>query len=229
MNSILLIDFNPTTHEVLCPLLREHAFEVVCVTSIAEAKLEFAHNLPRIIIVDRELPDGSGLAFAKFAYETGGVGVIIWTSNNTPEARLIGFRYGVDYYLSQDTPHAELIANIQSLLRRLPPLLSVRTSWFCSKVSASLITPDELIVSLTPTEMRLMHELVTKSGQVVTRDDFAEALLKTNVFGFDKNLKVIVNRLKQKVLRQTGTELPIICVRNIGYRFGVHISYLLED
>jgi two-component system OmpR family response regulator len=227
MNSILLVDFNPSTHELLCPLLRSNAFEVTCVTSIADAMDVFVHRTPRIIIVDRELPDGSGLAFAKFAYDTGGVGVIVWTANNSPEARLVGFRYGIDYYLSHETSHAELVACVQNLLRRLPPVLNVHSSWLCSREDASLITPEGFVVRLTPTESRLMCVFVEHLGQVVGRDAFAGVLLKTNVSGFDKNLKVIVNRLKQKVFAQTGVELPLKSVRNIGYRFTSRISLQL--
>ncbi len=224
MNRILVVDFDPLTHSLFCAMLRDHAYEVFCVSSIAEAILVFKDFLPRVVILERELPDGSGLALGKHFYDTSAVGVIILTKNNSDDARLAGLRYGIDLYLSKEISDQEIVCHINNLIRRVPQISIYQSPWFCSADHSSLTTPNGLIVALTPTEAVIMCLFSKKSGGTLTRDDFAVALQKTTVSGFDKNLKVIINRLRQKTLEKTAIELPLISVRNIGYRFNATLS-----
>ncbi len=224
MNRILVVDFDPLMHSIFCAMLRDHAYEVLSVSSIAEAIVTFKAFLPRIVILERELPDGSGLALAKHFYDTSAVGVIVLTRNNSDDARLAGLRYGIDLYLSKEISDQEIICYINNLMRRVPRLSTYQPPWFCSVDSASLITPNGLRIALTPTETIIMCLFSKKSGVTLTRDDFAVALQKTTASGFDKNLKVIINRLRQKTLKTTSIELPLMSVRNVGYRFNTTLS-----
>jgi DNA-binding response OmpR family regulator len=205
-------------------MLRNNAYEVLCVGSIAEAIVVFKDFLPRIVIIERELPDGSGLALAKHFYDTSAVGVIVLTQNNSDDARLAGLRYGVDLYLSKDISDQEIVCYINNLIRRVPQLATYQSPWFCSIDHASLTTPNGVRISLTPTEVVMMCLFSKKSGATLTRDDFAVALQKTTASGFEKNLKVIINRLRQKTVKTTSIELPLISVRNVGYRFNAALS-----
>jgi len=224
MNRILVVDFDPMTHGAFCTMLRDNGYEVICVTSVVEAIAVFKDFLPRIVILERELPDGSGLALGKHFYDTSAVGVIMFTHNNSEEARLAGLRCGVDLYLPKATANTEIICHINNLLRRVDLLISYQSPWFCSSDNATLMTPTGVSIALTPTESIIMCLFAKRSGAPLTRDDFAMALQKTTASGFEKNLKVIINRLRQKTLEIASIELPLISVRNVGYRFNAILS-----
>jgi DNA-binding response OmpR family regulator len=224
MNRILVVDFDPITHQSFCNMLRDNGYEVICVSNAAEAIALFKTFLPRIVILERELPDGSGLALGKHFYETSAVGVIVFTHNDGDDARLSGLRYGVDLYLSKNISGAEMICYINNLLRRVSLLITYQTPWFYSSDTATLMTPTGQAIALTPTESTIMCLFAKRSGSPLTRDDFATALQKTTAQGFEKNLKVIMNRLRQKTLEIAAIELPLTSVRNVGYRFNAILS-----
>lgn len=224
MNRILVVDIDPMTHGLFCTMLRDNGYEVICVSTAVEAIAVFKEFLPRIVILERELPDGSGLALGKHFYDTSAVGVIVFTHHNSDDARLAGLRCGVDLYLSKEVPNSEIICHINNLLRKVALLTSYQSPWFCSSDNATLITPTGLSITLTPTESIIMCLFAKKSSAPLTRDDFAAALQKTTASGFEKNLKVIINRLRQKTLEIAAIELPLISVRNVGYRFNAILS-----
>jgi DNA-binding response OmpR family regulator len=105
-----------------------------------------------------------------------------------------------------------------------------RSPWFCSGQTFCLTSPNGKLVRLTPTELLIICLFSKKNETLLTKDDFSLALNKMNVQGFDKNLKVVVNRLKKKVLEETNVVFPLVNIRNVGYEFrGVLSSFLQEE
>ncbi len=179
--------------------------------------LEGAHD---VLIIDRMVPGGDGLAVVRAVREAGkATPVIFLTAVGGVRDRVEGFESGGDDYLVKPYAFSELLARVQALGRRSPsidlrPVLDVGDLQL--DLAARTARRGSTRLDLTPQEFRLLEFLVRHSGQVVTR-----AMLLDKVWGFHFDTKTNLvdahmSRLRAKVDRPFGQDL-IHTVRGAGY------------
>jgi DNA-binding response OmpR family regulator len=76
-------------------------------------------------------------------------------------------------------------------------------------------------VHLTKTEFRLLAELVTAAGRVVSREELLQQVWGYDYFGDTRLLDVHIRRLRRKVERDPDHPVLVLTVRGVGYRMGV--------
>jgi two-component system OmpR family response regulator len=139
--------------------------------------------------------------------------------------RIIGLEMGADDYLAKPFNPRELLARINSVLRRaraLPPEQAAAhrvrfAGWTLDLAARELIAPDELVVSLSGAEFRLLAAFVEHPNRVLDRNQLMDLTLGRESAPFDRSIDVQVSRLRAR-LRDEGREPRIIkTVRNEGY------------
>jgi two-component system, OmpR family, response regulator len=119
MSKILVVEDDPDTLSALCDILRSEHHVVDPVANLADAKglvSGFGHDL---IILDWELPDGTGLDMLKFCRETGTmVPILMLTAKSDIASKEAGFDAGADDYLTKPFQPRELAVRVRALLRR---------------------------------------------------------------------------------------------------------------
>ncbi len=179
--------------------------------------LEGAHD---VLIIDRMVPGGDGLAVVRAVREAGkATPVIFLTAVGGVRDRVEGFESGGDDYLVKPYAFSELLARVQALGRR-SPTIDLRTTLEVGDLSLDLAgrtaRRGATRLDLTPQEFKLLEYLVRHSGQVVTR-----AMLLDKIWGFhfDPRTNLVdahMSRLRAKIDRPFGQEL-IHTVRGAGY------------
>lgn len=172
-----------------------------------------------LVITDRMLPAMDGLSIIESLRSAGRVmPILVLSALDSVDERVRGLRAGGDDYLGKPFATAELLARVESLLRRH------------QSISVSVLTVDDLeldlldkratragkLLDLTEREYRLLEFLARHAGQVVTR-----SMLLRNVWDiqYDPQTNVIdvhVSRLRQAVDKEFSTSL-IHTIRGIGY------------
>lgn len=172
-----------------------------------------------LLIVDRQLPDGDGLAFVAGARARGLTAPILFaTAQDKVSARIEGLDGGADDYVVKPVAVAELVARIRALLRRPAALAPVR--WQVGNIEFTVASRafrvNGVAVPLSRREGLLFEHLMRRAGQVVTRQTLQDAL-----FGYDDNssenaIEASVSRLR-KWLMAAGADRRVLTVRGIGY------------
>jgi DNA-binding response OmpR family regulator len=171
------------------------------------------------ILLDLRLPDGDGLTLLKSLRSRGNkTPVIVLTARDAVADRVRGLNAGADDYLIKPFAIEELVARINSILRRPNENLELRLRLanleFDTAHREALVGGQPL--TLPRRELGLLELLLRRAGRVVTRDALQDALygegdeIESNAV--DANL----SRLRKRLL-EAGAQIRIRAVRGVGY------------
>ncbi len=222
MLNVLLIDDDISMADMLTELL---GYENMKVTHVAAGQQGLNAALEGnfdVVLLDVMLPELNGFAVLEQLRKTTQVPVIMLTAKGDPADRVRGLNAGADDYLPKPFTDAELIARIQSVMRRFHTSTQPQTirhlqsgELTLDKLRATVSVADET-VSLTGTEFELLHELLMHAGQVLSKDKLSRAVLGRRQLPYDRSLDMHVSQLRKK-LGNHIPEVPIVTRRGQGY------------
>lgn len=198
---------------------------------IQDAKTGFLNYGDKLslIIMDLNLPDGSGYDYLKFVRERSNVPVLILTANDLEMDEVTGLTLGADDFLTKPFSLAVLRARVASLVRRSQMIgaadgAAKETSIY--ELDDMTFDFEKLIfkkageeIALSVNEQRLLKVFLDNRGQVLTRDALMDRLWGNDGEFVDENaLSVTINRLRSKIDTKGETK-HISTVYGQGYRF----------
>jgi two-component system OmpR family response regulator len=177
------------------------------------------------MIIDRMLPELDGLAIVKSVRAAGKTTpLLILSALGDVDARVEGLRAGGDDYLVKPFAFVELLARLDSLLRRARQTPATETNLQVADLELDQLTRTVrrggIAIALQPREYRLLEYLMANAGRVVTRTMLLEQVWD---YYFDPQTNVIdvhISRLRAKIDRDFNPPL-LHTVRGAGYRLGV--------
>jgi DNA-binding response OmpR family regulator len=156
-----------------------------------------------LVILDVMLPGKDGFEVCKEIRKTSKVPIIMLTARGDVTDRVVGLEIGADDYLPKPFEPRELVARIQSVLRRLAPspapvglLKSDGLTLDLSKRRASLKEKD---LALTTTEFEILAFFMKNPGVVLNRDRIMEYLKGIECEAFNRSIDIAVSRLRKKL------------------------------
>jgi two-component system OmpR family response regulator len=212
---VLVLEDDAPLRELLVRTLREEGFSAEGLNTGAALLERAAHETPDAFVIDIGLPDADGRDVC-LALRARGVQapVLFLTARANLVDRLSGFSSGGDDYLPKPFAFAELIARLESLIRRRTATLPPATGLAVDDATHTLVLGARS-VPLTPTEFRIMSRLVSPGG-VVDRDDLMAAAWPRGTFVNPNTLDAYIARLRRK-LASLGTDAAIHTVHGVGY------------
>lgn len=218
MPLLLIEDDSLVSHEI-CEALRARGYEVVCEDEGAAGIEAACSGRFDLVITDRMLPQLDGLDIVRALRASGSkTPVIVLSALDSVDERVQGLRAGSDDYLGKPFAIDELVARVESLLRRssAPPATTLAVDDLELDLLARRASRAGRALDLTSREFRLLEFLVRHAGQVVTRRMLLEHVWDIH---FDPETNVVdvhVSRLRQAVDRDFARPL-IHTVRGVGY------------
>jgi two-component system phosphate regulon response regulator PhoB len=179
-----------------------------------------------LILVDWMLPDMSGLELTRLLKrdkETKEVPVIMLTARADEHDKVAGLDSGADDYVTKPFSPRELIARIAAVLRRVSPASAeeiVDINGLKLDGSSHRVTVGDRVVTLGPTEYRLLSFFMTHPERVYTRSQLLDRVWGGNVYVEERTVDVHIRRLR-KALEGFDVDQYIQTVRGAGYRFSV--------
>ena len=202
--------------------------------TIGDAKTGFLNYGAELslIILDLNLPDGSGYDYLKFVRERSNVPVLILTANDLEMDEVTGLTLGADDFLTKPFSLAVLRARVASLIRRSE--ITKEASGVSSSSDKALVYNlddmtfdfDKLIfkkgdeeIILSVNEQRLLKIFLDNKGRVLTRNLLMDRIWGNDGEFVDENaLSVTINRLRSKI--DDGADVKhISTIYGQGYRF----------
>lgn len=189
-----------------------------------------------LILLDVMLPDGTGYEFCREVRQQDTAIPIIFLTAVGEEANIVqGLELGADDYVTKPYRVKELLSRIAANLRRARLHKTAvrdgrpeKTEVYCFgnhrfSLRELRLFDREKLVELTPSELRLLQEIIENKGQILTRNQLLERLYDTrDAYVDDNTLSVYMKRLRDKL----GEDAEYIeTVRGIGYRFRKEGNY----
>lgn len=224
--TILIIDDNIETLQVVKFVLRKGGFEVLTALSGDEAlELLSSHGLPHLIIADLNMPPGmDGFELCRMINRWCDVPVIMLSAIDGTNTVVEGLeQYAEDYVVKPFMPD-ELLARVRRVLRRIGIFPFEPSTPLMIDDCTSIDFPNRAFyfegqeISLTPTESKLLYLLLRSPGDTVTYDYLLRRMWPREMV-FEDRLHVFVHRLRNKLARHDVEHPYVELERGIGYRF----------
>lgn len=216
MTNILLVEDDETILFGIESALKRKGYVCTGCASVRQAKELFPGGF-QLVLLDLNLPDGSGYDFCRWVKERADTPVIFLTVRDDVSDITRGLDMGADDYITKPFHVAVLESRIAAVLRRTPAeggnvLICGNIRLDKEKIQVML---DDKPVDTTALEYRLLEVLMENKGRTLPRNLILDKLWDAEGnFVNDNTLTVTVKRLRKKLM---DTEY-IVTIRGIGYR-----------
>ncbi|MBY8851721.1 response regulator transcription factor [Saccharothrix longispora] len=222
--SVLLVEDDEHIRQALGLALGDEGFEVREAVSGEEALVLLADGEPDVVLLDLVLPGVDGLAVCRTLRARGDLPIIVVTARADAADVIAGLEAGADDYVTKPLVASVLAARIRALLRRRGPGRQdevLRAGDLEVRPDVGSVHRAGVEVHLTRTEFRLLVELATAAGRIVTREQLLQRVWGYDYFGDTRLLDVHVRRLRRKVEHNPDEPALVVTVRGAGYRLDV--------
>lgn len=216
---ILIVEDDRGLNRGIALALKEETVEFLSALTLSQAQEIWKNNAVDMVVLDVNLPDGSGYELLKEIRRASQIPVLMLTVNDLEIDEVTGFRLGADDYITKPFSLMVLRARVERMRFRIRQTESYgyedeRFQFFYDEMRY-LADGQEIVLSKT--EQKLLKLFTEHIGQTLTREQLIDTLWTGDRKYVDENaLSVTVNRLRRK-LEGKGRECPIQTVYGLGY------------
>lgn len=223
--TVLVVDDEPHVVEFIAMNLELEGFRVVRAANGYEALEKAAREMPDLVVLDIMMPDIDGFETLEKLRDISAIPVIFLSAKGEEVDRIRGLDLGADDYITKPFGPRELVSRIRAVLRRTEPATAAAGS--------EIAVDDELRINfdqrkvivrgkevrLRPTEYRLLYQLVTNAGKLMTHEMLLSRVWGTEYRDEDQYVRLYVTYLRQKIEKDPKNPRYILSERGLGYRF----------
>lgn len=220
--SILLVEDEDAIARPLVAALERESFEVEVMSTGVDALDAVTRREPDLVLLDLSLPDTDGKDVCKEIRKSSDVPIIMVTARGEELDRIVGLELGADDYVAKPFSSRELVARIRAVLRRSRngrDRSLIRIGDVDIDPAARRVEKRGRAVDLTAKEFDLLLLLMTRAGNVVTREEIMEEVWDEHWFGSTKTLDVHIASLRKKIEDDPSIPVYITTLRGVGFRF----------
>lgn len=220
MAHVLFVEDDNGIVENLTGFLTNEGFEVTAAAGQREALALISQTAYDLALLDISLADGNGFAVCSYIKQNTDIPVIFLTAFGDEYSVVSGLDMGADDYINKPFRPRELVARINSVLRRAGKAQSViQIGDLTVDIQKATVKKGTEELSLSALEYRILLLLCQNRGAVLTRDRLLEEIWDASgEFVNDNTLTVYIKRLREKIETDAAEPRLIKTVRGIGYR-----------
>ena len=222
LQKILVIDDDEKLNSLLESYLSDFGYRVLSSTHPEKGLQLIDSGKPDLVILDVMLPDMSGFEVCKRIRQDSAVPVIMLTARGELMDRVVGLELGADDYLPKPFEPRELVARIQTVLRRTARTDAAQIQKYGTlKVDFPRRKAfiEDLDIELSTNEFTALSLLVRNIGKVLDRDQIMQALRGMDADAFNRTVDITMSRLRQKLGDDPRNPVFIKTVWGAGYVF----------
>lgn len=228
MNKVLIIDDDKELCALMKKCIEQEKLSAVTVYNGIEGVRLIDENKDSysLIILDVMLPDIDGFQILQKIRDTSNIPVLMLTAKSSEEDKFFGLRLGADDYLTKPFGINELLARVNSLIRRYTTLnpftadidsISLK-DMVIDKLNRT-VTVKDIPVLLTGKEFDLLLFLASNKGRVFTKKQIYSQVWEEEYAFDDSNIMSFISKLRKKIEPDPDHPFYILTVRGVGYRF----------
>ncbi|MFJ8964312.1 response regulator [Lentzea sp. NPDC102401] len=224
MPRVLLIEDDEAVREGLSLALTYQGHTVDAVRTGEEGLDLLCSVTPDVVVLDLMLPGVDGFEVCRRIRATGDLPIIMLTARNDDIDVVAGLEAGADDYVAKPAQARVLEARIRAVLRRstasVAEVVAERYGDLTIDRESLVVTRFGKPVSLAPTELRLLLELSSSPGRVMSRQQLLGSVWDQGYLGDSRLVDACVQRLRSKIEDDPAAPVYVQTVRGFGYRFG---------
>ncbi len=228
MNKVLIIDDDKELCALMKKCIEQEKLSAVTVYNGIDGVRLIDENKDSysLIILDVMLPDIDGFQILQKIRDTSNIPVLMLTAKSSEEDKVFGLRLGADDYLTKPFGINELLARVNSLIRRYTTLnpftadidsISLK-DMVIDKLNRT-VTVKDIPVLLTGKEFDLLLFLASNKGRVFTKKQIYSQVWEEEYAFDDSNIMSFISKLRKKIEPDPDHPFYILTVRGVGYRF----------
>jgi DNA-binding response OmpR family regulator len=228
MSRLLLVEDDQSLALGIEFALKDEGYEVITAGTLEEGKSLFNSGQFNLIILDINLPDGSGYELCKYVRTKSSIPVMFLTALDEEVNVVLGLEIGGDDYITKPFRVKELLSRVKALLRRSSHNMSSGNKIKSENIeidtgSASVKKNGENII-LTSQEYKLLLIFISKPFTLMKRDEILSELTEGSEAFFDENtLSVYIKRVREKIEYNPKDPEYIVTQRGLGYMWNKDI------
>lgn len=223
MPRLLLIDDDQALGPPLAQYLSRFSLELVQALRPSEGLTRLRAGGFDVAILDVMLPEMDGFELCRTIRQDNDIPIVMLTARGDVMDRVVGLEMGADDYLPKPFEPRELVARVQTLLRRRQGTLlggpsktqpgQLRFDGLVIDPARRCVEREGVEVELTGTEFDLLHLLARDPGKVFSRDDILNQLRGHDADLYSRAVDIVISRLRKKLEPLDA----IKTVRHAGY------------
>lgn len=217
MEQLLIVEDDRDLNQGLCKALKTDGRQIVSCTDLHSAREQLALLPPALVLLDVNLPDGSGLDLLReIKARTSALPVVLLTANDTDMDIVNGLEQGADDYITKPFSLSVLRARVNTQLRKAGASKTgcYHSGPYVFDFANMSFSVSGKAVELSKTEQKLLQLLVENAGTTVPRGVLLDRIWTDGAEFVEENaLSVTVKRLRDKL----GAQKTIQTVYGIGY------------
>ena len=232
MWEVLLLEDDAALGRGVRLALQSEKLHVTRCGTLVQAREAWGRGAFDLLILDVNLPDGSGLGWLRELRRESAVPVILLTANDMETDIVAGLETGADDYITKPFSMRELVARVGANIRRTtmtpPAAASAAASAMPVSGDLSINTDSHQVfragkaIDLTQREYELLTFLASHPNKVYSRIDLMEQVWNYGYVGDDvRTVDVTVRRLREKIEADPANPVFILTRRGAGYYFSV--------
>ena len=209
---ILLLEDHTSLAEELIYFLEQRGFLITHTQNLEQTLAVIQAEKFDLMLLDRLVTDGDSIEILTQCREYQTAYIVMMTALGQTHERIDGLNAGADYYLTKPVDIDELLAIIEVFIRRQ----NLKPKW--QLAAHDLITPNDITIPLTGTELKLLTLLIDNKNQAVERNKIVEHF-GLNPDDYDlRRMDTALYRLRQKITKaDPQANLPIKTLSRQGY------------
>lgn len=220
---ILIIDDDRKLGDLLKSYLAKFGMEVSTADQPKEGLKLLQRLKPRLVILDVMLPDMDGFQVLREIRKNSRTPVIMLTARGEVADKVVGLETGADDYLSKPFEPRELVARVQSVLRRFTPrdipAESLASGILKLDLARKTATLQGKPLDLTTTEFEVLAFFMANPGTALSRDQIMEYLKGIECEAYNRSIDITISRVRKKLGDSANRPKFFKTVWGTGYLF----------
>ena len=224
MIKILLIDDDYRHSELLKNYLSRYGMKLDCLSDAEKGLKRFKISDPDLLLLDVMLPGKNGFDVCAEIRKTSNIPIIMLTARGDVLDRISGLELGADDYIGKPFEPRELVARIQSVLRRVDQEVKsndgvLKFDGLTLDTNSRTAEVDGQSVDLTSMEYELLFILAKNTGKKMHRDELLSKLRGINATILTRSIDIMVSRVRNKIGDKAKPARFIQTIWGSGYIF----------
>ena len=217
---VLVVDDESRMRKLVKDFLTKSNYDVVEAEDGAQAvDIFFEENDIDLIILDVMMPKLDGWQVCKEIREYSKVPIIMLTAKSDEKDELLGFKLGVDEYISKPFSPKILVARVEAILRRTSQISAdevLEAGGISLDKAAHSVTVDGESIDLSYKEFELLTYFMENKGIALSREKILNSVWNYDYFGDARTIDTHVKKLRSKL----GNKGDLIrTIWGMGYKF----------
>ena len=223
MSNIFILDDDKELVKLLNEFLAEYKFKITSFYTPSDLFNALEHSKPDMLLLDIMLPEVDGFQVLRKIRETDDFPVIMLTAKGEVSDKVVGLELGADDYLPKPFEPRELLARIQSILRRVHHANSMIDLLEFDGLAIDKLKEEVLLdnekISLSTSEFEALLLFANNSNEVLDREFLVENLRGITWQTYDRSVDVLVSRLRNKLGETPNKTRFLKTIHGVGYKF----------